>query len=63
ARPAATLRRSLGRAPAYAEVRDALCASLAELEEAPEPLDPGEADAFARPHREKFASAQWTWRR
>lgn len=63
AQPAATLRAALGRAPAYAEVRDALAAALAELEQEPEPLDAREAAAFGAPHREQFASAEWTWRR
>lgn len=63
AQPAATLRGALGRAPAYAEVSRALAAALAELEQAPEALDPREAAGCAAPHREQFASAQWTWRR
>jgi lipoate-protein ligase A len=63
AQPAATLHASLGRAPSYAEVRDALVAALGELEQAPEPLPEHEAATFAAPHRDKFASAQWTWRK
>ena len=61
--PAATLRSCLGRAPSYAEVRDALRAALAETEGEPAPLDASEAAAFAAAHRAKFASAEWTWRR
>ena len=63
ASPAATLRACIGRAPSYTEVRDALRASLVEREGEPAPLDPRDASTFAAPHREKFASAQWTWRR
>jgi lipoate-protein ligase A len=62
AMPAATLRSSLGRAPGYAEVRDALRRALADAAGDPLPLDPCEAGRFAAPHREKFASAEWTWR-
>ncbi|MFI5231268.1 MAG: biotin/lipoate A/B protein ligase family protein [Gemmatimonadales bacterium] len=63
AAPAATLRACLGRAPSYREIRDALRASLVDQEGEPAPLDPRDAATFAAPHREKFASAQWTWRR
>ena len=63
ARPAATLHAALSRAPSYAEVRDALAAALSDLEEEPARLDAAEAASFAAPHREKFASAEWTWRR
>ena len=63
ASPAATLRACLGRAPSYAEIRDALRASLVDTEGEPAPLDPRDAAPFAAPHREKFASALWTWRR
>ena len=63
ASPAATLRACLGRAPGYAEVRDALRGSLVEREGEPSSLDPRDAARFAAPHRAKFASAQWTWRR
>lgn len=63
AQPAATLHASLGRAPSYGEVRDALVAALSALEQAPEPLGADEAAAFAAPLRDKFASAQWTWRK
>ena len=60
--PAATLRACLGRTPGYEEVRDALRAALAAAEGEPEPLDASEAGRFAAPHRERFASAEWTWR-
>jgi lipoate-protein ligase A len=60
--PAATLRSSLGRAPAYGEVRDALCAALAEAEGVPASLEAADAARFAAPHRARFASAEWTWR-
>jgi len=63
AQPAATLHGALGRAPAYTEVRNALAAALAELEEEPAALGAQEAAAFGAPHRERFASAEWTWRR
>ncbi|HEX7547141.1 MAG TPA: hypothetical protein VF368_10460 [Gemmatimonadaceae bacterium] len=62
ARPAATLRACLGRSPGYEAVRDALRAALAAAEGEPEPLDASEAVGFAAPHRERFASAEWTWR-
>jgi lipoyl(octanoyl) transferase len=64
--PAATLRAALGRAPGYAEVLDALRgalrSALADADGDLLPLAPGEAGRFASPHREKFASAEWTWR-
>ncbi|MGH7653959.1 MAG: lipoate--protein ligase family protein [Gemmatimonadaceae bacterium] len=63
ATPAATLRACLGRAPSYKEIRDALHASLVDTEGEPARLEPSDADAFAAPHRERFASALWTWRR
>jgi lipoate-protein ligase A len=62
AQPAATLRACLGRAPAYDEVRDALLGALAADVNAPAPLDAGEAAEFATPHRNRFKSAEWTWR-
>lgn len=62
ARPAATLRACLGSAPAYEAVRDALRAALSAAEGEPEPLDASEAAGFAAPHRERFGSAEWTWR-
>jgi lipoate-protein ligase A len=62
ARPAATLRACLGHPPAYEAVRDALRAALSAAEGEPEPLDASEAARFAAPHREQFASAEWTWR-
>jgi lipoate-protein ligase A len=60
--PAATLRACLGRAPAYNEVCDSLRAALADAEGEPVPLTSDEAARFAEPHRERFASTQWTWR-
>ncbi len=60
--PAATLRACLGRAPAYNEVRDALRAALAIAEGEPAQLMSAEAARFAEPHRERFASTEWTWR-
>ena len=62
ARPAATLRGCLGRAPAYDEVRDALRAALEAAEGAPLILDRDEAAELAAPHRRHFSSAEWTWR-
>lgn len=62
ARPAATLRACLGRAPHYAEVRDALCAALAESEADLTPLGAADAAPFAARHRARYASAEWTWR-
>jgi lipoyl(octanoyl) transferase len=62
ASPAATLRACLGHAPTYESVRDALRAALSAAEGEPEPLDAGEARASAVPHRERFASSEWTWR-
>jgi lipoate-protein ligase A len=61
--PAATLRATLGRAPEYSEVRDALRAALADAEGEPLSLDCNDAARFAAPHRERFTSAEWTWRR
>jgi lipoate-protein ligase A len=62
AAPAATLRAALGREPLYSEVRDALRNALADAAGEPLPLEPCEAGRFAAPHREKFSSAEWTWR-
>lgn len=61
AMPAATLHSCLGRAPSYAEVRDALGTALVQTEGAHTTLDADEAGAFAAPHRAHFASAEWTW--
>jgi len=61
--PAATLRAVLGRAPSYAEVREALVAALAAREGEAATLDAAEADHFAAPHRARYGSAGWTWRR
>lgn len=61
--PAATLAASLGRTPSYGEVRDALLAALRATTGDVRALDASEAARFATPHRERFASAQWTWRR
>jgi lipoate-protein ligase A len=60
--PAATLRECLGRVPEYNEVRNALQDALADAESEPLSLDRHEAEAFAGPHRERFNSAEWTWR-
>jgi lipoyl(octanoyl) transferase len=60
--PAATLRGCLGRAPDYDEVRDALGAALAEAEGGVTALTAADVLPFAAPHRERFASAEWTWR-
>jgi lipoate-protein ligase A len=60
--PAATLRACLGRAPEYDEVRDALLAALEQAEGRALTLHCNEAAEFAAPHREHFASAEWTWR-
>lgn len=61
--PAATLHGCLGRVPSYAEVRDALGTALVQKEGEHAPLDADEAAAFAAPHRSRFTSAEWTWRR
>jgi lipoate-protein ligase A len=60
--PAATLHSCLGRRPSYNEVRDALHDALAAAEGEPLSLHCHEAAHFAAPHRERFASAEWTWR-
>lgn len=60
--PAATLRACLGHAPDYAAVRDALRAALAQAEGEPLSLGCNEAAHFAAPHRQRFSSAEWTWR-
>lgn len=61
--PAATLCACLGRTVAYAEVRDALLAALAGVAGAPAALGADEAARFAAPHRARYASPGWTWRR
>ena len=63
AMPAATLRTCLGRAPAYAEVRDALRLALVAAVPRVTALDPAESSAYAHPLRARFANAEWTWRR
>ena len=60
--PAATLRECMGRVPAYNEVCDALRAALAAAEGEPLSLDCNEAAHFGAPHRDRFSSAEWTWR-
>ncbi len=60
--PAATLHSCLGRRPSYNEVRDALHDALAAAASEPLPLDCHEASAFAATYRERFNSAEWTWR-
>jgi lipoate-protein ligase A len=61
--PAATLRDSLGRGLSYEEVRDALRGALGDAIGDTDLLDEREAAARAAPHRARFASAEWTWRR
>ena len=61
--PAATLADLLGAAPSFGEVRDALAAALTSWCGAVDPLDAQVADQYAAPHRARFASAEWTWRR
>ncbi|MBI1808332.1 MAG: octanoyltransferase [Gemmatimonadetes bacterium] len=61
--PAATLADALGTAPTYGRVRDALALALREMHGDAAPLDAGEARRFAAPHRARFASPEWTWRR
>ena len=61
--PAATLRTCLGRAPSYADVRDALRMALVAAVPRVTALDPAESSAYAQPLRAQFASAEWTWRR
>jgi lipoate-protein ligase A len=60
--PAATLHSCLGRRPSYNEVRDALHDALRATAGDPLSLDRHEAEEFAAPHRERFDSAEWTWR-
>ena len=61
--PAATLSASLGRAPSYEEVRDALFGALGTSVTAVEPLDTAAAASTAAPFRARFADKEWTWRR
>ena len=61
--PAATLTGILGRAPTYEEVLDALAAALGGRSPGVVTLEPLEAARYAEPHRARFASAEWTWRR
>lgn len=61
--PAATLADVLGAPPSYGEVRDALAAALTAWCGAAEPLEAHVAGRYAAPHRARFASAEWTWRR
>lgn len=61
--PAATLAGSLGRTPAYEEVRDALFAALRSRAADVGDLDAGVASRFAAPQRDRYRSAEWTWRR
>jgi len=61
--PAATLTGAMGRAPSYAEVRDALLHAGRARFGAIDPLDPHELDSGVVSHRERFASPEWTWRR
>lgn len=61
--PAATLCLSLGRKPSYEEVRDALFAALRAQAGDASAIAAADATAYAAPHRSRFASAEWTWRR
>jgi lipoyl(octanoyl) transferase len=63
--PAATLREALGRAPALAEVADALAAAVREIEDPHAfPLEPGpDLIGAARRLRERYRDPTWTWRR
>ncbi len=61
--PAATLADALGAAPSYERVRDALAAALAARYEVLPALDTADVLAFAAPHRTRYSSDEWTWRR
>jgi len=61
--PAATLSQCLGRTPPYEEVRDALFSALRVREAGAGILDPAQAAEFAAPHRARYDSPEWTWRR
>jgi lipoate-protein ligase A len=62
--PAATLTGALGRPVSYAEVRDALVASLAEaLGTTPPPLDPSRLQPIHYTLSQEVADPSWTWRR
>lgn len=61
--PAATLTGAMGRTPTYSEVRDALKAALVATFGSATPLDAAELEPFVAPHRARFESPEWTWRR
>ncbi len=61
--PAATLLQALGRTPSYDQVRDALAAALDDESSYVGALAAASAGEYAGPHRARFASAEWTWRR
>ena len=61
--PAATLTSAMGRTPSYDEVRDALAAALVATVGSATPLDAADVNALAAPHRARFESPEWTWRR
>ena len=62
--PAATLADALGRDPSIGEVGSAILESLQRLETTDVPtLDEGNVEEFTAPHRERYCSELWTWRR
>ncbi len=61
--PAATLRESLGRGLSYEEVRDALHDALRDATGDVDSFDGRAAGICAAPHRARFLSPDWTWRR
>jgi lipoate-protein ligase A len=61
--PAAALGELLGRAPSVHEVAHALRGAVAQEHGAVEFLDTAEAWSWAQPHRARYDSLEWTWRR
>lgn len=61
--PAATLTELLGRWPSVLEVANALRWALEAREGTVAWLDPDEAWRWAIPHRPRYDSLEWTWRR
>lgn len=61
--PASALRALLGRAPSVNEVAHALRRAVEQSFGAAEWLEPSEAWSWAAPHRARFDSLEWTWRR
>ncbi len=61
--PAAALGELLGRWPSVSEVARALRWALEQREGTVEWLEPEEAWRWAVPHRARFDSLEWTWRR